>query len=73
MRRPRAALHGINGATIIIPNNGPIIVDPIFSRSNELEQRAKELGYTNRSSPQRAPFDWASRFLEWKKLHYARY
>ena len=46
-----------NGATISTPNNGPIIVDPIFSRSKEVEQRAKELGYTNRISPQRAPFD----------------
>ncbi|MNY55175.1 hypothetical protein D3C86_1911310 [compost metagenome] len=59
-----------SGATIITPNNGPIVVDPIFSRSKELKQRAKELGYTNRISPQRAPFDSHGQVVFWNGKNY---
>lgn len=59
-----------SGATISTPNNGPIVVDPIFSRSKELEQRAKELGYTNRISPQRAPFDSHGQVVFWNGKTY---
>ncbi|MNR07110.1 hypothetical protein D3C85_1232160 [compost metagenome] len=59
-----------SGGTISTPNNGPIVVDPIFSRSKELEQRAKELGYTNRISPQRAPFDSHGQVVFWNGKNY---
>lgn len=44
---------GDGGETIGIPNNGPIIVDPIFSANKELKQRAEELGYGHRIPAQK--------------------
>lgn len=55
------------GELISTPNDGPIIVDPILSSNKELQRRAKELGYAQRISPQKAPFNshGQGRLLEW--------
>jgi filamentous hemagglutinin len=59
-----------NGAPIGTPNKGPIIVDPIFSTSDELKQRAKELGYGQRISPQKAPFNSHGQPVFWNGKNY---
>ncbi|MDQ1759353.1 toxin C-terminal domain-containing protein [Achromobacter aegrifaciens] len=59
-----------DGEPISTPNEGPIIVDPIFSKNKELQRRAEELGYTRRIPPQKAPFDSHGQVVFWNGKNY---
>jgi len=58
------------GELVNTPNDGPIIVEPIFSIGKDLQQKAENLGYGQRISPQKAPFNSHGQPVFWNGKNY---
>ncbi|MDH0685178.1 hemagglutinin repeat-containing protein [Achromobacter animicus] len=58
------------GELVNTPNDGPIVVEPIFSVGKDLQQKAENLGYGQRISPPKAPFNSHGQPVFWNGKNY---